>query len=145
MRYRVVFVMIAIILGFYGLAFAADLYDNSDGTVTDYETGLVWQQGEGGTKTWESAISYCEGLSLAGKNDWRLPNRKELQFLVYYEKYSPALDTAFFPNASSSYYWSSTTEADTTTVAWLVDFNLGGAGLTSKANSYYVRCVRGGQ
>ena len=58
------------------------LVDNGDGTVTDNRTGLIWQQGEPGAMTWNSALTYCEGLSLAGSTDWRLPNIKELESLV---------------------------------------------------------------
>lgn len=39
----------------------------------------MWQEGEGGSKTWEYAITYYEGLSLGGYSDWRLPNIKELK------------------------------------------------------------------
>ena len=52
--------------------------DNGDGTVTDLSTGLIWQQvasSEG--MSWEEALAYCEGLSLGGYTDWRLPNKKE--------------------------------------------------------------------
>ena len=95
----------------YGrLAFGA-FVDNSDGTVTDTSTGLMWQQETADSMNWESAISYCEDLSLAGYDDWRLPNRNELQTLVDYSKYSTAIDTEFFPDTVSFYYWSSTTYA----------------------------------
>jgi hypothetical protein len=37
---------------------------NGDGTVTDNITGLMWQQSDGGEKTFESAILYCDSLTL---------------------------------------------------------------------------------
>ncbi len=52
-----------------GVSMAGDLTDNGNGTVTDSGTHLVWQQGESGTMTWETALTYCEGLSLAGNTD----------------------------------------------------------------------------
>ena len=124
----------------------AGFVDNGDGTVSDTFTGLMWQQGEPeSTMTWESAISYCEGLSLAGYTDWRLPNRKELRSIVDYSLYSPAIDTTYFPNTVSSDYWSSTTLASNTGHAWYIIFINGYGNGYSKSNAYYVRAVRGGQ
>lgn len=74
-------------------AYAAQLNNNGNGTVTDSSTGLVWQQAEPGTMSWDSALAYCEGLSLTGANDWRLPNIKELESLTDDTRISPALDT----------------------------------------------------
>ncbi|MEI6207109.1 MAG: DUF1566 domain-containing protein [Desulfuromonadales bacterium] len=127
---------------------AATLTDNGNGTVTDSKTGLVWQQGEGGSMTsWDNALTYCEGLSLGGQNDWRLPNIKELKSLIDYARYSPAIDQTYFPNAVVSYYWSSTTYAYGTRGAWGVYFFDGSVDNEYKDNSTsnYVRCVRGGK
>ncbi len=124
---------------------AADLSDNGDGTVTDHNTGLIWQHGEGESKNWESALIYCESLSLASKSDWRLPNHKELQSLIDYTKTHPALDKTHFPNVNSSYYWSSTNYSGNTTYAWGVLFYYGYVGINSKSSNYYVRCARGGK
>ncbi|MGB5159265.1 DUF1566 domain-containing protein [Desulfobacterium sp. N47] len=123
----------------------ADLVDNNDGTVTDTKTGLMWQQAGAGTMTWTAALTYCENLQLAGYSDWRLPNRNELQSLVDYSKYNPAIDTVAFPGAMSSYYWSSTTSASYPAYAWLVSFYYGSVNHGHKSSSYYVRAVRGGQ
>ena len=57
--------------------------DNGNGTVTDIETKLVWQQQRRpGTMNWDQATSYCSGLSLAGYKDWRLPTLDELMTLM---------------------------------------------------------------
>jgi len=117
----------------------------SDGTVTDNNTGLTWQQGEGGLKTWEDAISYCEGLSLAGYTDWRLPNIKEIESITDYTLYNPVIDTNFFPDVETLWYWSSTIDAGLSSAAWYVYFNNGYVYNNLKTNNYYVRCVRGGQ
>lgn len=61
--------------------------DNGDGTITDLATGLMWQQADdGNTRDWENALSYAENLSLAGHDDWRLPNAKELHSIVDYTR-----------------------------------------------------------
>ncbi len=121
--------------------------DNRNGTVTDSTTRLMWQQGEGGSKVWESALTYCEGLSLASYSDWRLPNIKELESITDDTRYGPAIDTIYFPNVNNENYWSSTTYAYTASFAWVVSFSYGHVyGLRYKTlYNYYVRCVRGGQ
>lgn len=130
--------------------------DNSNGTVTDNLTGLIWLKNAnaGGTKTWENALSYCNNLasgsagltddSVAG--DWRLPNVKELQSLINHGAQNPALPTGHpFTNVVSSAYWSSTTYLLTTTNALCVNLGYGITGDIGKTNSYYVLPVRGGQ
>jgi len=120
---------------------------DGDGTVTDTLTGLMWQQATDGTMNWEAAISHCEALSLAGYDDWRLPNKRELQSIVDYSIYKPAINTTYFPNTLSSSYWSSTTYAHLPPYgrAWVVYFGLGYGGDYDKSDSYDVRAVRGGQ
>ncbi len=116
---------------------------NGDSTITDNTTGLRWMQTDDGTgRNWETAIDYCEDLDLAGYTDWRLPNIKELSFLVDRSRVNPAIDPVF--TCSSSYYWSSTPCAGDTNDAWGVNFSGGSAYSGSKNGYYYVRCVRGG-
>ena len=95
--------------------------------------------------TWEAAINYCEGLSLGGYDDWRLPNRNELQSLVDYNRYYLAIDTDAFPDTISAYYWSSTSYFYNSKFAWCVSFDSGGVTTNDKSGSYYVRAVRGGK
>ena len=117
------------------------LWINGDGTVTDTSTGLMWQQQTAGAMTWEAAISYCEGLSLGGYDDWRLPNRNELQSLVDYTRYNPAIDTAAFPDTMSSDYWSSTTIRQRVPVhAWCVDFSMATSTSADKSDSLLCAC-----
>ena len=119
-----------------------DFTDNGNGTVTDNRTGFMWQQGEPGTMTWSSALSYCEGLNLGGNSDWRLPNIKEIESITDDTRYNPAIDTTFFPDAMSD-YWSSTTEAGSPGKAWHVFFYGGWGYSDSKSTSFSVRCLRG--
>jgi len=128
---------------------SSDIFvDNGDGTITD--TGLMWQKATApGTYTWGQALSYCEGLVLSGYDDWRLPDFNELQSLVDYGRYNPAIDTAYFPDTAgygaSSNYWSSTTFVYVTSGAFNVRFNDGLEDVNLKPDTYYVRAVRGGQ
>lgn len=101
--------------------------DNGDGTVTDSATMLMWQKSDDGmARDWLSSIKYCEELTLAGFDDWHLPNAKELQSVVDYNRSpsatgSAAIDTVFRvseitdPDGNSGhypFYWSSTTHLD---------------------------------
>lgn len=129
----------------------ARFVDNGDGTITDKATGLMWAKdgngagcNNGATIAWGAAITFAEGLTFAGYSDWRLPNIKELQSIVDYGTSNPAIDSSF-TNTQSGTYWSSTTSAVTTVVAWYVYFGSGLVDLDVKSNPYYVRPVRGGQ
>jgi len=118
--------------------------DNGDGTVTDRSTGLTWQRVSLDGYTLEEAIHYCEDISLGGYDDWRLPNIRELQSLVDYEKINPSIDTSYFPDTRSSGYWSSTFHALHNSYGWYVDFSSGYTGSADLNNGFSIRCVRGG-
>jgi len=116
---------------------------NGNGTVTDNNTGLAWQQGEvTPTVAWEAALTYCENLSLGSHADWRLPNIKELRSISDDTRSSPAVDTTYFPGAQSARYWSSTSLFGNAGSAWFVDFTSGLASYNDKTGQLSVRCVR---
>lgn len=87
--------------------------DNGDGTITDLNTGLMWQQSPSPEDyNWQEAKDYCENLELAGYNDWRMPNVKELFSISDFNTGWPYLDTDYFDLASGhitkdEQYWSS--------------------------------------
>ena len=56
--------------------------DNGDGTVTDLNTGLMWQQDPGQKVSFAQAKSGAEKCRLGGHRDWRLPSIKELYSLI---------------------------------------------------------------
>jgi len=59
--------------------------DNGDGTVTDLNTGLMWQQDPGEKMTFAQAAAGASALSLGGYSDWRLPTIKELYSLILFD------------------------------------------------------------
>jgi len=119
---------------------------NGDGTITDNSTHLMWQQETVGPMTWAEAVEYCRNLRLGRYDNWRLPGRKDLFSLLDDDRYNPSINLVYFPNTLLSYYWSSTTYAGSTNVAWCVYFNDGFVnGIGYKSSAYYVRAVRSGQ
>jgi len=119
--------------------------DHGNGTVTDTETGLTWQQGEAtAAMDWISAVRTAEGLTLGGYRDWRLPNVKELQSLGDVRISGPWIPATKFPGVKPERYWSSTTQNNRTTNAWWVEFGAGTVSQAPKTSPYWVRAVRGG-
>ncbi len=114
--------------------------DNSDGTVTDNLTKLVWLKDADcfGTRTWSNALIDGNNLSNGGcglsdgsiAGQWRLPSRFELESLLDLEYYGPALSDAsgmskwtendVFRRVRSGAYWSSTTYVYDAGYAWVV-------------------------
>lgn len=127
-----------------GCAMEGRFVDNSDGTVTDICTGLMWQQEkEPGDSAWMGALQYCDELEFAGHDDWRLPNVRELQSIVDYGRHSPSIDPVF--SEESLWYWSSTTGNGSTDSAWSMHFDDGRVILNFKHIRCFVRAVRDAQ
>ena len=93
--------------------------DNGDGTITDLNTGLMWEKkddnnvagihdrdnyyawsGNGSQETiwdWLDDVNAEGGTGFAGHSDWRIPDIKELQSIVNYEVAYPG------PTVSSAF------------------------------------------
>jgi hypothetical protein len=118
--------------------------DNSDGTITDNLTQLIWQKVTNPSAlTWEQALAYAEGLSLGASSEWRLPNIKELQSLNDETLTNPSVNTDYFSSIGVKNYWSSTSLPNQTTEAWYCNTKFGITTYDLKTNSNYVICVRG--
>ncbi len=128
--------------------------DRSDDTVTDTCSGLMWQRDTADVNadgqltdqdhtSWCNALAYCEDLSFAGHDDWRLPNVRELQSIVDYGRINPSIDPVF--GAFSAWYWSSTSYAGYPFFAWGVHFYDGFVFFGDDLGDHSdVRAVRGG-
>jgi PKD repeat protein len=106
-----------------------------------------------------NAVGYKNAVNaggLCGASDWRLPSVDELESLVVYGLSGPAIDTAWFPNASGTSFWSSSTdvEAGYAYTAWYVSFSTGVVNSSDRGraatgnpllNNLRVRLVRTGQ
>jgi len=140
--------------------------DNGNGTVTDNVTGLMWEKTTGviGTKTSYSSVTDVNNtytwvdanttflaalngagyIGLAGYNDWRLPNIKELESIVNYGVTLPAINQKIFGPTIQSFYWSSTPHTGANTCAWGASFGTGNIFHNDRTTYHYVRAVRGG-
>lgn len=123
--------------GVYGVN---DFNNNNDGTITDAATGLMWQQeDDGNTYNWQEALAYASDAEVAGYTDWRLPNTKELQSIVDYDKLTfPAIDESYFSCTNDdSWFWSSTTQGDFKYTACYIAFGKAYSKDNSDATEYY--------
>lgn len=117
-----------------------DFVDNNDGTITDKATGLMWQKvDDGNTYNWVDALKYAKNSALANYNDWRLPNTKELQSIVDYDKKTfPAIDENYFECTNpDSWFWTSTTQGDFKYTACYIAFGKAYSKDNSKVKDYY--------
>lgn len=140
--------------------------DNGDGTITDRNTGLMWQKTPDFLKrTLAEAKAYAESLTLAGYGDWRLPTIKELfsiaDFRGNIRTRTPYINTHYFdfeyPNTAEGWriidaqYRSSNRYVGTTMLgdSSAFGFNFADGRIKSypvagrRAGRQYVRCVRG--
>ena len=142
--------------------------NNGDGTITDLNTGLTWEEkGSGGnastcltdlhgvnsactwaqaTGAWIDAVNAEGGTGFAGHSDWRLPNVKELQSIVDYGRFGPAINPVFNNGIDSftaaANYWPSTPDAAIPSSAWVVVFSSGFVDTFNKSFTSRVRAVR---
>ena len=93
--------------------------DNGDGTIVDLETNLIWLkcvidleydsgaeacQGDNAVSVnWRAALEYAHGFIMNEKEDWRLPNAKELQSLGVLDTEGTGGINTMFDIANSDY------------------------------------------
>lgn len=138
--------------------------NNSDGTVTDKKTSLMWKQCSEGLSsnttacdsgavsifTWLEALQQVQVVNttgFAGYNDWRLPNHKELASLVERRCYFPSINENIFPfiqNQETRYWSSSPRQGTSGDTVRSIDFIYGNGQLSLKNLPYSVRLIRGG-
>ena len=149
--------------------------DNGDGTVTDNLTGLIWLKNADCSRLnswWTTSFNFIIELNTTGEmdgrpcgdtsnngshqNDWRMPNLRELQSLIHYGLYNPAVPNTAgtgpwtvgdpFTRLAMEWYWSSTSDASSIMdSAWVVAMNQGNIQTISKNSGRKVWPVRGGQ
>lgn len=130
----------ALVITMLGSVVNAEMIRISDKEVVyDSDTKLMWQDNSDSKtvkKKWSAAIDYCENLSFAGYDDWKLPYKDTLKAL--YPKKSS------LQNLVLDLYWTSTTSSRDTITSRVIYFDDGDDGLILQHSPYYVRCVRSG-
>jgi len=95
-----------------------------------------------------SYVQVVNSQGVCGYSDWRLPSVDELRSIVDYSiPYpGPTIDTTYFPNTVSNWFWSASPYASSSGYAWYVDFSYGYDHGNGKSHyGLHVRLVRGGQ
>lgn len=138
---------------FSSTVLAADYVVHQDGTLTDNATGLIWQRSDDNIqRDWPAAVEYCQKLSFAGHDDWRLPNHYELRTIRAEGSKYPAIDQDAFPETKAERYWSGSELPYSEDLSFYVSFGADTPANTSTAeiqkgmkatNKYYSRCIRG--
>jgi len=141
--------------------------DNGDGTITDNVTGLMWEKlsRDGSVHDYDvtyasptAAIAKATALNsavFAGHNDWRLPNRTELESLLNLANFGTAVHPAFQSaciagctvlNCSctkGNIYWTSSSYFPVPTHQWVINFTDGDVYAQPKTgNAFRARAVR---
>jgi len=126
--------------------------NNSDGTVTDNLTGLMWLKNSGCFESgnWNHAFEKILLLNQNNAdcyeyeniyNDWRLPNINELSSLIDYSKTNPAIsDDNFFTGLENKTYWTSTPFSNN--AAWIISMSNGDISTSNKSTSNNIWAVR---
>ena len=137
----------------------SDFTINSDGTVEDRRTGLMWKRcpeglsgatcasGFASSMRWQDALNTASNSTFAGYDNWRLPNIQELRTIVEDQCADPTINANIFPrtiaiNSSVSEYWSSSPEPLLKSAGWLLDFRLGNVLRGQSFGRHLVRLVR---
>ncbi|GAB2886436.1 hypothetical protein GCM10027046_13480 [Uliginosibacterium flavum] len=123
--------------------------------VRDSRTGLTWRRcsegqswvgsscaGSAATYTHAVALLRASSLAQASGKAWRMPNIKELESIVDYSRFNPAIDPAVFPSATASLYWTSSPMASSSLYAWTLNFMVGGVESGDRDTAYPLRLVR---
>jgi hypothetical protein len=148
-------------------------WTSTAGLVIDHVTGLIWQRDlprvyMGCTATKDAdgshpspqageicllaeAKGYCNTLSLAGYDDWRLPTKIELESIVDETQFNPSIKREAFPDLPGNdsigrvgqSFWASNAVPAIAGYAWTVNFVYGYSLADNAATGEYrVRCVR---
>ncbi len=113
--------------------------------LSDSKTGLMWQDNSAAKytkKDWKGALAFCSQLRLAGYDDWRLPNIKELIQILSTKPRDGGMKKGFKYVGASGYYWSSSAHESNEEFAWMMNFKRGYEYNNYKTYERHIRCVR---
>lgn len=104
---------------------------------------LLWKDAANAEDIW-SFLAQANANSLAGYNDWRVPNHFELASILDLGTSNPCIDTTTFPSTPAAYHWTSSTHPTNSAYAFNVNFTIGSVFDRDKGTAKFsVRLVRG--
>lgn len=135
------------------------LTDNGNGTVTDSKTNLTWMKcslgmewsGKECTKApinvhlrdvEDELDEFRNDGGFAGKSDWRLPTKQELESILETACESPAISIDYFSFTPSSFFWTTSGYEQNDKWFWVVGFLYGGSYLAHRRDAWMLRLVR---
>lgn len=110
----------------------------------DSGTSLLWQDNptvKAETFTYSEAKLHCKNLVLGEYSDFRIPTIHELQTIIDYRNYNPAMLKGF-KHVEGDDFWSSTPYAYREGDIWTIDFKKGTRKASSQRYSKNLRCVQ---
>ncbi len=115
-----------------------------DGSWLDVSRKLTWTAVGSGDELdgLSDYVAMLNQMKLCGEDNWRIPSRLELLSLNITGKF-PAIDTRYFPNTESGYYWTSEGKTNDANSAWNIHFEEGVSYFSSTSSSKHVRAVSG--
>ena len=117
-------------------------YEVQEQEVRDLATGLRWERAPASAPvTFEAARGYCSRLRLGGHEAWRVPTLGELLTLIDERASAPMVDRIAFPGTAPDEFWTSSTFANGSELAWYVRFDRGSGLYGRLVESFHVRCV----
>ncbi len=140
--------------------------DNGNGTITDNVTKLMWEKLSDDGSIHDKDLNFTGMLAAAGKattlntalfaghNDWRLPNRRELESIIDLGRSNPAVNPVFHTGCvggctvltcsctHTQVYYTSSTYFGYTPASWKVVFGSGDIYAGDRDEAHKVRVVR---
>jgi hypothetical protein len=100
---------------------------------------LANNNGQRRSKVNQLTAGQCGLKDVSSAGDWHLPSIKELQSLIDFSQYNPALPKDHpFSSVQTNGYWSSTESAGFTSSAWFVNLFNGFVSIYGKGYTLYV-------
>lgn len=124
--------------GYYEYGIDFDFTNNGNDTITDNNTELIWDRNYAEDLTMAEAEAHCSAKGA----EWRVPNVYEYLSILNYWK-EPALDEAYFNLTTSSYFWTSTNAAGSSSRFWTIREKYASLDGGSWDTTNNIRCVKG--
>lgn len=127
----------------------------TEGVVKDTESKLIWMRCSVGQQfiegtcsgtiskfTWQDALQQASQTNYAGYDDWRLPDKNELNSIVELSCDMPAINASVFPYTGTFSYWTSSPYEYREGLIWTINFANGGVFASEGSEKVAFRLVR---